>query len=55
MQEDSGLIFIVSGQQVIISKVVEDKIVTLMEYNPNEKLSVEQRVIPLKGSTAEQA
>ena len=45
--------FIVSGQQVILSQLIEDKIETIMEFTPQDKLSVPQRVIPLKNSTAE--
>jgi len=33
-EEESGFFFIVSGQQVILSRVVDNKIVTIMEFTP---------------------
>lgn len=53
-EEESGFFFIVSGQQVILSRVVDNKIVTLMEFTPKSSLKVPQKVIPIKGvSTSE--
>ena len=53
-EEESGFFFIVSGQQVILSRVVDNKIVTIMEFTPKLSLKVPQKVIPIKGvSTSE--
>ncbi len=53
-EEESGFFFIVSGQQVILSRVVDNKIVTIMEFTPKSSLKVPQKVIPIKGvSTSE--
>ena len=48
-EEESGFFFIVSGQQVILSRVVDNKIETLMEFTPKSSLNVPQKVIPIKG------